>query len=162
VANRQFILPYSVVTRIDVGRLKRELQGLENSLQQLALREPTTQVKLPRTSRLLDELAEANKLNLLQAADRQAVLQFLELLHTKGPRLHMSFGADPTPRFMGRLVAWLRQEIHPLLLLQVGLDPSLGAGCVVRTPNHQFDLSLRRYFADQRGLLTAKLKEGEG
>jgi hypothetical protein len=37
------------------------------------------------------------------------------------------------------------------------LQPTLGAGCVVRTTNRQFDFSLRQDFARKRDLLLEKL-----
>jgi F0F1-type ATP synthase delta subunit len=70
----------------------------------------------------------------------------------------MSFSADPSPQFTQKLAAWLRQEIHPFVLLQVGLQPNIGAGCVVRTTNKYFDFSLRERFKSKRPLLMEKLK----
>jgi hypothetical protein len=62
----------------------------------------------------------------------------------------MSFASDPSAVFTVKIVIWLRTNIHPYLLLQVGLEPRIAAGCIVRTPNKQYDFSLRRHFTDQR------------
>jgi len=72
----------------------------------------------------------------------------------------MSLSADPSTRFLEKLVTWLRREIHPQVLLTIGLQPTLGAGCVLRTPNRQFDFSLRQDFAKKRDLLIGKLTPG--
>jgi len=123
----------------------------------MSVRMPGTTIKIPKTSRLMDEFVAANGLNLLQQTDRVRVIAFLQMVKTKAPVLHMSFGVDPAPVFTQRLVTWLRAEIHPLVLLQVGLQPNIGAGCVVRATNKHFDFSLREHFKKQRPLLMNSL-----
>jgi hypothetical protein len=71
--------------------------------------------------------------------------------------MHISFSADPSPVFTDKLMTWLRREIHPFVLLTVGLQPNIGAGCIVRTTNKQFDLSLRQDFKAKRDLLLEQL-----
>jgi hypothetical protein len=151
------VLPIQATGRVDVGRLLHEVGQIDNFLRQAAIREPGTPMKLPKTSRLLDEFVDVNKLNLLHDADRARALNFLITVKAKAPVLHMSFGVDPAPIFVGKLTSWLRREIHPLVLLQIGLQPTIGAGCVVRTTNKYFDLSLREHFKKQRPLLINKL-----
>jgi len=150
-------LPVEIASRVDVGRLLREVEQIDSFLKQAAIRQPGTPVKVPKTSRLLDDFVSGNKLNLLQDADRARVLSFLVMVKAKAPLLHMSFGVDPAPAFVMKLMTWLRTEIHPLVLLQVGLQPTIGAGCVVRTTNKYFDFSLREHFKKQRPLLISKL-----
>ncbi len=148
-------LPYSIVTRADVGRLVRELQALDEAVQQNNVRGNVDKI-LP-TSRLLDELAAYNKLNLLQQPKREKLQTFLEHLRSDAPLIHVSFSADPSSRFITSLMTWLRREIHPEILLQIGLEPALGAGCILRTTNRSFDFSLRKHFDSQRELLVAKI-----
>ncbi len=150
-------LPVSVVSRVDLGRLLREVEALDDFLRQAAIRSPGAGAKLPRTSRLLDDIVAANQLNALHKQDRDRLISFLTAVKAQAPVLHMSFSADPSPLFTSKLVTWLRKEIHPFTLLRVGLQPTIGAGCVVRTTNKQFDLSLRSRFQAQRGLLISKL-----
>lgn len=151
-------LPISVVDKIDVGRLTREAQSIDTFLNEAAVRQPGVPMKLPRTSRLLDDTVELNKLNMLKADDRTRLISFLKEIYTSAPTLHMSFSADPSPIFTQKLTQWLRQELHPLVLLQIGKQPNMGAGCVVRTTNKYFDFSLRSRFAERHDLLIAKLK----
>lgn len=150
-------LPIQVTGRADIGRLLREVEQIDNFLKQAAIRQPGTPVKMPKTSRLLDEFAGSNKVNLLHDEDRARTLNFLIAVKAKAPVLHMSFSVDPSPGFIQRLTTWLRTEIHPLVLLQVGLQPNIGAGCVVRGTNRYFDLSLREHFKKQKLLLVDKL-----
>lgn len=151
-------LPVIVSSPGDVGHLAHELDQIDEMLVQLSLRAPGSEVKMPKTSRLMDIMVEQNKLNLLKPEDRQLLKQFLEGVRNKAPRLHISFGTDPSVSFMEKLMAWLRREIHPLTLVTVGLQPNIGAGCIVRSTNKQFNFSLGQTFAQKRELLLNRLK----
>lgn len=150
-------LPVSVASPVDLGRLIRELEAIDNSLTQLSVRGGGGEVKMPQTSQLLDQTVELNKLNLLQESDRKLLKQFLQGIRQRSPRLHMSFGADPSPKFIETLTQWLRTNVHPLVLLTIGLQPNIGAGCVVRTTNKYFDFSLGKHLGENRELLMSKL-----
>ena len=152
-------LPQLIITPGDVRRLIRELESLDDYLNQAALRHGgESQAKLPRVSRLLDELADDNKLNLLYPASRKAARNFLEDLNKNAPVIHFSFQNDPSSAFLVKVTSWLRQNISERILISVGLEPTLAAGCVIRTPNHFIDLSLRKEFDAQRPLLISKIK----
>lgn len=156
-------LPLLVVSPGDVARLGRELESLDDYLHQAELRSrDKAAAKLPRTSRMLDDFASANQLNLLQAADRQRAQAFLQQTLQTAPVLVMSFASDPSSAFTGKVIAWLRQNIDARLLLKIGLQPSIAAGCTLRTANNYYDFSLRQYFAGQRPLLVEKLKAAGG
>lgn len=152
------VLPLGVIGGVDVNRLLREIEVIDEFLRQAQIRQPGTSVKLPKTSRLFDDVINTNKLNILHEPERRRLTEFIEAVKTKAPVLHMSFSADPSPLFTQKLITWLRREIHPFVLLDVGLQPSIGAGCIVRTTNRHFDFSLRKRFDDQRTLLVQKLE----
>lgn len=145
--------PLSVVTKVDVGRLLREIEQIDNFLQQASIRTPGTSVKMPKTSRLFDETIEVNKLNMLHDDDRKRLFDFLRQVKQSAPIMHISFSADPSPLFTQKLITWLRAEVHPLVLLQIGLQPNMGAGCVLRTSNKYFDFSLRDRFKSKGDVL---------
>src|SRR3989344_8018466 len=144
------ILPLTAVSRMDVMRAIREIDALDDFLAQSAIRQPGTNVKLPKTSRVMDEVVEINKLNILVEADRKGLLKLMKQVYEEAPVLHISFSADPSPLFIQRLVSWLRVEVHPSVLLKIGLQPNIGAGCTIRTKNKYFDFSLRQNFKNQR------------
>lgn len=150
-------LPVHVVGPVDVGRLYREISDIDDALHQLKLREGGEKTKMPKTSRLLDDLAELNQLNLLHDADRTKLREYLAEVQKNAPVLHMSFSADPSPAFLEKLVSWLRREIDGSVLVTIGLQPNLGAGCILRSTNKYFDLSLKEDFAKKRDLLKAAL-----
>ncbi len=159
-AQRKFAgLPLSVVGPVDVGRLLRELERIDNDLRSVALRSPDQEVKLSKTSKLMDELVALNKLNLIHPNERVRLQQFLVAIQSQAPVLHISFGADPSPHFIDKLMVYLREKIHPVVLLTIGLQPNIGAGCIVRTTNKYFDFSLGQRLEASRELLLGKLRE---
>ena len=154
-------LPLLVARPIDVGRLLRELESIEELVSQAKLVDKQDERKLPKTSQLMDKTVELNKLDLSKASDRKLLADLLNLVKKQAPLLHMSFNSDPSPVFIEKLMDWLRREIHPIVLITIGLQPSIGAGCVVRSTNKYFDFSLRKDLSDHRDLLLAKMHASE-
>jgi hypothetical protein len=157
---RQLVLPLLIVSMVDLARVTRELDALDDFLHQSSIRtpgSPTTQ--LPRSSRLLEELAVANRVSLLEEGHRAWLKTAAEDLKEHNTQIHISFAAEPSAAFTRQVLVWLRQNIHPQLLLDIGLQPAIAAGCVVRTTNRVFDMSLRQFFQDNRALLLKKLEE---
>jgi F0F1-type ATP synthase delta subunit len=143
---------------VEVRRLKRELETLNEFVSQAQIREPGKQPPIPRVSRLLEALATDNGLQLLQVDHRAQLKKFLAAVEKDAPNIHISFAIDPSSAFTAKMVTWMRANIHPLTLLEVGLQPTIAAGCVIRTPNKVFDFSLREHFADAEGLLMKALE----
>lgn len=138
-------LPATVVGQVDVARLIRELNGLEDFFTAAKVRESGSPMTPPRLTRVLESLTRENKVNLLEAKERQALTTALDKLLKNAPLLHISFASEPPPRFLSQILEWLRANVHPQTLLQVGLQPTIAAGCVLRTPNKIIDMSLRSY-----------------
>ncbi len=157
----QFVLPELVVGVADVMRMRRELDALQEFLHQAALRHTSeTELKMPKTSRMLDNLTAANQLNLLNREHYEATINHLDFILKESPQIHIAFSTDPSSAFVVKIVEWLRLNIHPLLLVQIGLQPNLAAGCIVRTTNKHFDMSLKHHFEAARPALITKLEEG--
>ena len=155
----EFTLPTLVFGMVEVRRLQHELDRLDEYLRQMALRKDT-KFEMPRVSRMLDALASENHCDLLKGTERALLIAFLKHVTASSPTIHISFAADPSAAFTAKIVGWLRANVHPLVLLQIGLQPTIAAGCVVRTNNKVFDLSLRQRFSDQHSLLTTALRQG--
>lgn len=153
-------LPSSLVSLADVARLDRELNSL-NDFFAASSRRPagTASAQLPKISRLLDMLARENKVNLLDENARSELRGQLKEVYERAPSLHISFAIEPSPKALEKILVWMRQNIHPQALLQVGLQPAIAAGCMLRTNNKVFDLSLRSNLKKQSGYLT-QLVEG--
>jgi F0F1-type ATP synthase delta subunit len=132
----------------------RELTALSDFFISSQARTPGTNVQPPRLSRSLDQLAQTNKINLLEDTQRRQLYKELNEVLGRAPLIHMSFASEASPKALDKVVAWLRSNIHPQTLLQVGLQPTIAAGCIVRTTNRVFDLSLRTHLREQEPYLT--------
>lgn len=154
-----FVLPSAVVSPTDVARLVRELELIDSFFRQDAIRQAGQQTAMPRMSKLLDQCASENQLNMLQESHRQFIIAYMQWLHSAAPVVHMSFSIDPPGTYVQKIVAWMRTNIHPEVLVTVGLQPTIGAGCIVRTTNKIFDFSLREYFSEKRGFFVDKMHE---
>lgn len=162
MAHDHFTLPVGIVGQGDVSRVRRELHQLDDFIKQAKLRKPGSAAPhLPRTTKGLNDFATVNKLNLLTEKDRTLGIEFLDYLAAKAPVIHISFAVDPSAAFMAKITTWFRQNIDKFILVNVGLEPTIAAGCTVRTDNHFHDFSLRRHFDDQRPLLLSKMKGEE-
>lgn len=156
----QLVLPLLVASRVDIGRLLRELEMIDEAVSQAKIRAVQTgggQVALPRMTQLMDKTIELNHLDLTDDTQRHGLQTFLLQVREHAPVLHLSFSADPSSSFIERLMAWLRKELDSNMLVTIGLQPNIGAGCIVRTTNRYFDLSLRQDFDKKRDLLIEKL-----
>lgn len=156
---QQFTLPTAVVGPTDVSRLTREVQNIDEFFRQSEIRKGGTPNSLPRYSRILDELVVSNKLNLLQSKDRLELIAELANIQKIAPVVHVSFSVDPPGPYVQKIVAWLRENIAPKTLVRVGLQPNIGAGCILRTTNKTFDFSLRKFFDSKHDFFAQKLHE---
>jgi F0F1-type ATP synthase delta subunit len=132
-----------VVGPSDIARLERELNGLNDFFVAARARQTGTAMQLPKLTRMLNQLAQENDINLLEDAQRSALAQELARIVEQSPTLHISFATEPSPKALEKLVVWIRSNIHQQALIQIGLQPSIAAGCFVRTANKTFDMSLR-------------------
>jgi F0F1-type ATP synthase delta subunit len=146
-------LSNNIVSQVDVARILRELKSLDDFFISTKARAAGTPMQLPKLTRSLDKLARDNKLNLLDESHRKALYQELDQVIGKSPLIHISFAAEPSPKAVEKILVWFRTNIHPQVLLQVGLQPSIAAGCVVRTANKVFDLSLREHLNNEQAYL---------
>ena len=147
-------IPTSLVNRTDVLRLLREINWLNDFFVGAAARQTGSPMQVPKTSRVLDQLAEINEVNLVDPGVRKRIVAELDKLLKTAPSVHISFASEPSPKTLEPILVWMRSNVHPQVLLQVGLQPAIAAGCVVRTPNRVFDFSLRSHLDKQAQYLT--------
>ncbi len=156
---KAFQLPSTVYGRAEIARMQRELGKIDDFFVDAAKRKPGTSITPPRVTQILDEVARSNGFNLLEAKGRQDLSDALKKLIKQAPSLHISFAAEPSPKAFETILNWFRENIHPNVLLSIGLQPNIAAGCILRTPNKIFDLSVTARLKDQEGYL-AKLIDG--
>ena len=150
-------LPLQILTQADISRLNREIETVRDFFAQAAIG-GTTAKNVPQISQQLTAVINENHLNLLQLEDRSRIEFFLKAVRSKAPIVHVSFASDPKPDFLMKIAAWMRREAHPYVLLHVGLQPSIAAGCVIRTTNKYFDFSFKRHFDESKAKLAPTLK----
>lgn len=153
------VFPPALTGRADISRLLRELEALDNDLESQRARSKGKggSYRLPNMSRALNDFLETNKLDIADDQTRMNLRTQLRKLKDHAPVIHMTFASDADPDSMQRIVAWIRQELHPQALISVGLQPSLVGGVYVRTPNHVHDLSIRAHMRDSRGVIVQDL-----
>jgi|SRR5665213_488885 len=153
----QLKLNEEIIGRGDLLRLSREVNALNDFFVGAKARSAASPAELPKTSKQLDRMATDNQCNLLDEKQRQTFSELLKSLESTAPTLHISFATEATPRTLQPIIAWFRENIHPNILLSVGYQPHIAAGCVLRTPNKIFDLSMGAYLEKQAPLLTKLL-----
>lgn len=146
-------LPLSIIGSADLQRLLREAEKLNDQVKG---------AQPPTLSHAMQEYLAFGGIDLAQAGAVDKLIESLKNLSEKAPSVHISLSADPSPESLRPLVEWLRQNISPLLLVRIGLKPNLGAGCIFRTPNKRFDMSLRHYLASKQDVLVKELIAIEG
>lgn len=156
---KYLVLPVSVINLVDIGRLLGEAQAVDDFLEQSAIRQPGTALAMPKMTKTLEELVTANKMNLLVTEERKALIDMLTSIHQKSPQLHMSFSAEPSQVFMQKLTTYLRENVHPYVLIQIGLQPTIGAGFMLRTTNKYYDFSLRTALKAKHSELIKSIRE---
>src|SRR4051812_37150452 len=91
-------LPSTVISRVDVARLMRELTGLNDFFVGAGARTAGTSMQLPKLSRLIDQIARENNINLLDASHRKAMMERLKNIYDHAPSFHISFATEPSPK----------------------------------------------------------------
>lgn len=155
---RSFVLPDSLYMRSDIGRLLREIESLQDAARMSKVRGNQAEA---RPSRLLQQLIDHNTHD-EQSPSYDELARVLKTLRDKAPAVHISFAANPSNEFMLSVVAWFRKQVHPYVMVQIGLQPSIAAGCVLRTPSRYFDLTMRKHFVNKQGLLVEQLRGVDG
>jgi F0F1-type ATP synthase delta subunit len=153
----ELTLPVQILTSGDISRLMREIEEIEEFFEKAALTGATAKT-VPQPSLHLAVIISENKLNILHKKDRLAIDAFLKDVRKKAPLIHISFATDPKPDFLMKLITWFRTNAHPYVLLQVGLQPNIAAGCVLRTTNKYFDFSFKEHFEESKAKLATALR----
>lgn len=151
-------LPARIVSRGDLNRIIRELNKLSDYLVGANFKDESAETKSSSISPLLQELASLNNYDLLDESRRKELYSQLDGLSNSAPGLHISFTSEPSPQSLDRLIGWLRTNIHPQVMLSVGLQPTIAAGCVLRTPNKVIDMGLKQTLIKKQPLLLEMIK----
>jgi hypothetical protein len=159
-----FVLPLNVVTKGDVSRLTNELERVDNELTADTVREKVGSNEHAEIvmSAQLTEFLNQNNLKLENAHDRGELIKEMRLLKENAPVIHMTFAVPADGESLQQIAKWLRESVHPQVVVAVGLQPALVAGAYIRTPNHVRDLSLRAALEGGHDLLVKELETLRG
>lgn len=160
----EFVLPAGVVSKVDLSRLIREVEWIDNEMTTATVRAKTgvEQAAQPATSATLGEFLSQNGLVLGTGRERSELIAQLHLLKDKIPVIHMTFAVVADQESLQELTAWVRSSIHPQAVISVGLQPALVAGVYLRTPNQVHDLSLRAMLKGSHDVLVKELEAARG
>jgi hypothetical protein len=148
-----------ISTPTSINSLVDELETIEEFFMKMKVKSSLNKVNIPNSSPVLEALAKENELNLMNSTDRQKLTLFLQTVRTKAPLIHLSFGSPPDNKFLSALIHWFRNEINPLILISVGLQPNIGAGFKMRTTNKYFDFGLSKHLFASKKVLVDLLSE---
>lgn len=150
-------LPLSIMTKPDLHRLIREVEALDSYIHQNSIRGQKS-AALPRLTSSLEALLSDNGMDVMDDKVRTELRKVLSLLVTTAPVVHMSFAIEPSSFMTQKIVSWFRSEVHPALMLHTGVQPTIAAGCVLRTSNKFFDFSLRQHLRASQSLLMESIR----
>ena len=159
-----FRLPSSVITKIDLSRLIRELEQLDNDMTTAISRTKVGAESAwqPVLSEQLTECISLNQLKLGEPSQRRNIIAELRSLKDAAPIVHMTFASPADQESLGKLAEWVRTKVHPQAIITVGLQPDLIGGVYVRTPNHVHDLSVRAQLAGHHDLIIQEVEALSG
>lgn len=154
----QLILPPTITGRSEISRLLLEIEAVDYDFEAQTIRTPDAPLVVPPISRRLQQLAEINTVAIEDMKERKHLIDQLRSAKDKAPVLHIAFALEPEPAILSQLVAWIRQNLHPVALVTVGIQPGLVGGCVIRTPDHIYDFSFRNHLRSAQPMLTERLR----
>jgi F0F1-type ATP synthase delta subunit len=142
-------LPDILISRQDVVQAHRELGGFIDSTMQSVMRHDNP-IKYPAISAELQAVASVNQIDLRHEAECRKLLADLEQLSSQAPIIQFSFADEPPLEVLQKIVARLRKEINPQIVVKIGLNPTIAGGMIMQTPAHRYDFSLRRQLNNHR------------
>lgn len=149
-------LPIQVVSLSDVSRLEREIESINDFFEKSSIQGADAK-NIPQISLSMRSIIEDNNLNIIDKVDRKKLTDFIVGLKTSAQIVNISFAVEPKPEILMKLLQWFRTNAGPNVLLRVGLQPNIAAGCIVRTQNKYFDLSFKHQFSESKSKLAQAL-----
>jgi len=160
----EFVLPPSVISKVDVSRLVTEVERVDNEFTTIAARDKAgaSQQATPVLSAMMEDFLTQNNLVLNDDKIRPALIKQMRLMKDRVPIIHMTFAGPTDSESLQQLSRWLRTSVHQQAVISVGLQPALVGGVYLRTSNKVLDLSLRAKLEGQHGLLVKELEALRG
>lgn len=160
----EFTLPPAIISKVDISRLVREFEDVDNTLTAKNVRKKAgaSDEETPAMSPQLQAFLDANPVNLEDSGARSDYIKQLRLLKNNVPVMNMTFAVVADAESLQQLSAWLRQSVHPQTVIDVHVQPALVAGVYLRSQNHVFDFTVRNALKEKRGELKKELEALHG
>ena len=152
-------LPLGIVTRSDLLKIEGELLRVGEAYRQAELAHRKLEAAF---SPIVEQLFGDRHLQITRQADRDQLTRELAALKKKAPIVHVSIASEPSAVFLSKLLRWFRDSVHPHVLLQISVRPSIAAGMIVRTTNRVFDFSMRQHLDQHKDMLLAAVRKQYG
>ena len=159
--NTSYKLSSAIYRKSQIGELLREINEVKLNFEQSLIRDSQVRFDDHLLSSELKSIFEKNNIKITNLAELKIVEANLSLTFKNLKSVHFSFSQPASNDFLMKLIRYLRKEINPLIVLSVGLDPSIGIGTRLRTTNKYFDLSLATRLQSKRASLLNRIKESE-
>lgn len=155
-----YLLPKQLIRRADLARLVREVEDIDSELEAQKVRSKGSgEYRLPNMSNALSECIAINKIEITDDHTRMLFKENLRALKDSAPIVHLTFAIEADPASLQTIASWLRDNIHPQTLIEVGLQPGLIAGVYMRTPNQVHDFTIKNLFAQKRDVMIRLIEE---
>ncbi len=109
----------------------------------------------PATTDLLAILPAAKR---DQSVQVEGLRQALEAFITTAPVVTLTLAALPSTVLKEELVAWLREEVRPNVLVNFQVNPDIAGGMVIRAGSHVYDCSFRTALLAEPARFTKELE----
>lgn len=157
--HNNFVLPPTIVTRVDVSRLMTDFERVDEEMISARIRgqEANAQPSAP-----LQAFIDANQLSLDNDAERTRLIAELRSLKDKVPVIHITFASQADDESLNQMMQWFRTDVHPQVVIATSVQPALIAGIALRTPNHIHDMSLNGVLHEKHDVLVKHLEALRG
>lgn len=137
-------LPNSIGGKRDLILAARQVEQILDDRLQDEVREKFGAKKVGSKvgQKMLNELLSINQLK-NDTDTLKRLQQQLEGFRQHAPQVRVAFAQEPDEDIYQKLVGWFRKEINPSLLVQIGVQPNIGGGFIMTTPQHRYDFSLK-------------------
>lgn len=150
-------LPLTIATKQDILRIQREVRDYEDMVVQRNVRKMNVESPIS-ISHGLKDLVQLNQINLNEKNVPKKLIKQLETSLKEVILFHMSFATAPNDEVNQKLVAWFRKEVNPKILLNIGVQPTISVGAVLRTNRTVYDFSLRKHLQESQKDLAKALR----
>lgn len=152
------VLPDRLVTRRQLRELRTEVETIIEQAVQGSIRKEQTGATfgVNKPSQLLQEMMVLHDMT-LTIESLKSLQKVIQDIDDQAVLLRVVLSAEANADVKSRIVRWFRTNMNSPVLMRFGIQPAIAGGCIVYTPNHRYDFSLRTHILESdvtiRGIL---------